>query len=53
MAPNLPQHYDLRIWTLNEASRFLDVKYELGWRVVKMVPLAGGRKIVFLFEKTT
>jgi hypothetical protein len=52
LAPILPRHYDLRVWSLDEASRFLDVKYELGWRVVKMTAQPGsGRKIIFLFEK--
>jgi hypothetical protein len=48
---HIPRHYDIHAWTLSDARRFLDVKYELGWRVVKMTPIAGGRKIIFLFEK--
>ncbi len=48
----IPRHYDIHTWTLSEARKFLDVKYQLGWRVVKMVPQAGGRKVIFLFEKT-
>jgi hypothetical protein len=52
LTQNLPRHYDLRVWTVDEATRFLDTKYELGWRVVKMVPQPGrDRKIIFLFEK--
>jgi hypothetical protein len=46
-----PRHYDVQAWTLSEARRFLDVKYQLGWRVVKMTPQPGGRKVLFLFEK--
>ena len=46
----IPRHYDIHVWTLAESRKFLDVKYQLGWRVVKMMPQ--GRKVVFLFEKT-
>jgi hypothetical protein len=48
----IPRHYDIHAWTLAEARRFLDAKHQLGWRVAMMVPQAGTRKIVFLFEKT-
>jgi hypothetical protein len=47
----IPRHYDIQAWTLSDARKFLDVKYQLGWRVVKMTPIAGGRKAIFLFEK--
>jgi len=47
-----PRHYDIHTWTISEARKFLDVKYQLGWRVAMMTPQAGGRKIIFLFEKT-
>lgn len=43
--------YDIHAWTLSEARRFLDVKYQLGWRVLQMIPQVGGRKVVFLFKK--
>jgi hypothetical protein len=48
----IPRHYDIHAWTISEARKFLDVKYQLGWRVVKMTPQAGGRKVIFLFEKS-
>jgi hypothetical protein len=38
---------------LAEARRYLDAKYELGWRVAMMVPQVGTRKVVFLFEKVS
>ena len=45
----IPRHYDIHVWTLAESRKFLDVKHQLGWRVVQMQP--HGRKIIFLFEK--
>ena len=51
MPLNIPRHYDIHAWTLAEARKFLDVKYQWGWLVVKMTPQVGSRKIVFLFEK--
>ena len=49
----IPVHYDIHAWTLAEARRFLDVKYELGWRVVQVIPQPGTRKVIFLFEKVS
>jgi hypothetical protein len=48
----IPRHYDIQAWTLSDARKFLDLKYQLGWRVVKKTPMAGGRKVIFLFEKS-
>jgi hypothetical protein len=47
----IPRHYDIHAWTIGEARKYLDVKHQLGWRVAKMVPQVGTRKIVFLFKK--
>lgn len=48
----IPHYYDIKAWTVAEAAKFLDVKHELGWRVVQMVPQPRSQKIIFLFEKT-
>jgi hypothetical protein len=47
----IPRHYDIHAWTLAEARKYLHAKYQLGWRVAMMVPQAGTRKVVFLFEE--
>jgi hypothetical protein len=47
----IPRHYDIHAWTISEARKYLDVKHQLGWRVARMVPQVGTRKIVSLFKK--
>jgi hypothetical protein len=42
----IPRHYDIQAWTLSDARKFLDVKYHLGWRVVKMTPMADKAELV-------
>ena len=42
----IARHYDIQAWTLSDARKFLDVKYHLGWRVVKMTPMADKAELV-------
>jgi len=51
LPPYLARHYDIEVRAFDQASKYLDTKYQLGWRVVKMTPHPDGKQLIFLLEK--
>jgi hypothetical protein len=49
---HIPQHYNLQLMSIKDASLNLDMHHKQGWRVVQMTLHPNGETVLLLMEKT-